>query len=218
MAESFPLNSAEWFGALPVASMTLDPVENVVGDMTGAGEWITHEVAPALWQGEVTLGRMTPREAAHASVMLDLLRPPGRLFWLYDLRRPAPFADPTGRLLGANVPVLASVPIGQTLTLTGLPVGYVLTRGDLLGFGYDGGRRALHRVVNSFVRADLTGSATVDVSTTVRPGALAGAPVTLVKAAIPCLRVPGSISTGSTRATITEGVSFRFVQSLGVIA
>ncbi len=220
MVTAFPLDAATWWGALPISTLSLDPVEHIVADMTGKGEPIDDDVAPMLWEGEVSLGRMSSGDAAHAAVMMDLLRPAGRLFWVYDIRRPFPKADPTGAILGASIPSIASLPgSGREMSMSGLPVGYELRQGDLLGFGYDGGRRALHRVLTPVVLANGAGTTPVfEVSTLIRPGAQVGAAIQLVRPSIPCRRVPGSVVTGSTRQAITEGFTFRFKQSLGQIA
>lgn len=218
MAISYPLSAADWFGALPIAGMTLDPSENVVVDLSGAGEPITDDVAPMLWKGAVTLGRMLASEAGHASVMMDLLRPAGALFWAFDIRRPAPAADPGGLMLGTAAPVIHALPAGnRELALAGLPAGYVLTIGDNLGFSYAGGRVALHRVAEP-VRANSNGvTPPFQVSTLIQPGAIVGTPVQLLRPSIPCMRVPGSVVTGDTRARITEGFTFQFSQTLAVI-
>lgn len=220
MTVSFPLPSADWFGQLPVSSMTLDPVEHVVADMTGEGEWLTDDVAPMLWEGSVTLGRMLQVEADHAAIMMDLLRPAGRLFWAYDIRRPAPATDPAGLILGSATPVIHALPAGnREIALSGLPAGYVLSRGDYIGFAYAGGRRALHRIAAAQVVASTAGvTPAFELSTLIRPGATVASPVSLIRAAIPVMREPGSVVTGETRARITTGFTFRFKQTLAVIA
>lgn len=220
MPVTFPLESRDWWGALPIGSLTFDPVEQVVGDMTGKGEWITDDVAPMLWQGEVTLARMTAAEAAHAAAFMDLIRPAGRLFWAYDIRRPAPLADPRGLILGAAAPVIHELPAGgREIALSGLPARYVLSRGDYLRFARDGGRYALHRVAEARVVAGDDGTTPAfELSTMIQPGAVTGAPVALVRAAVPCMRVPGSIIPGQTRAAITEGMTMKFIQTMAVIA
>lgn len=216
---TFPLSTTEWFGALPISSMAMDPVEHVVTDMSGSGEMLTDDVAPMLWEGSITLGRMLQDEAAHASTMMDLIRPAGRLFWVFDARRPRPKADPTGSILGAATPVIQSLPAGnREIALSGLPAGYQLVRGDYLGFSYAGGRRALHRVAALSVVANGAGvTPAFEVSTLIRPGAVTGTAVQLVRPAIPCIRKFGSVSTGETRARITEGFTFQFQQTLAVI-
>ncbi len=221
MSVTFPLPSDDWFRLLPVSSMSFDPVEHVVADMNGHGEWITDDVAPMLWEGQVTLGRMLQTEADHASVMMDLLRPAGRMFWVFDIRRPTPAADPGGLILTGSglVPVISTLPgSNREIALSGLPAGYVLRRGDYLGFSYQGGRRALHRVVAAQVVASGSGvTPTFELSTLIRPGAVVGTPVQLIRPAIPVMREPGSVVPGETRARITSGFTFRFKQTLAVI-
>ncbi len=219
MAIAYPLSATDWFGKLPISSMTMDPVESVVADMTGAGEPITDDVAPMLWKGTISLGRMLQAEAAHASVMMDLIRTSGALFWAFDARRPAPAADPRGMVLGTATPTIHALPSGnRSIALAGLPAGYVLSIGDYLGFAYGGGRRALHRVAELQVQAASNGiTPAFEVSTLINPGAVVGAAVQLIRPAIPCMRVTGSVMTGETRGKITEGFTFQFSQSLGVI-
>lgn len=220
MAVAFPLSSADWFGLLPVSMMTFDPVEHVVADMTGEGEWLTDDVAPMLWEGSVTLGRMLQSETDHASIMMDLLRPAGRMFWVFDIRRPTPAADPDGLILGASAPVIAALPAGnREIVLSGLPAGYVLRRGDYVGFSYGGGRRALHRLAEAQVVADGAGvTPAFEFSSLIRPGAVVGTPVSLIRPAIPVMREPGSVVPGESRSRITSGFTFRFKQTLAVIA
>lgn len=219
MAITFPLAAAEWFAALPIAAMQLDPVEHVVADMTGKGEWISDDVAPMLWQGEVTLGKMLDTEAAHASVMMDLIRPAGRLFYVYDTRRPAPKSDPLGVILGASAPVISALAASRReLSLSGLPAGYVLSRGDYLAFSY-GGRRALHRIASDGVVANGAGGTPLfEVSTLIQPGATISTPVQLITPSIPVMRIPGSVTAGTSRRTVTDGLTFKFIQTLAVIA
>lgn len=219
MPVAFPLAAADWFGRLPIAAMTLDPIENVVADLNGRGEPLTEDVAPLLWRGTVTLGRMTQAEANHAGVMMDLLRPSGRLFRAFDLRRPWPANDPNGVILGSSLPIINTLVAGnRELRLSGLPAGYILRRGDMLGWT-TGGRAALHRVVDEVVTANASGLTPVfEVSTRIEGPPAIGTSVSLIRPSIPCMLVRDTISPGETRQRITEGFSFSFVQTRQVIA
>lgn len=219
MPVSYPLN-ADWFARLGISSMSLDPQESVISDMTGRGEALSTDVAPVLWRGEVSLGRLQPEEAAQAQAFFDLIRRAGALFWAYDIRRPTPYLDPGGVMLGTSTPIIAALPPGnREIALAGLPAGYALVQGDYLAFGYGGGQRALHRVAEPLVVADSSGlTPAFELTTLIEPGATLGSAVGLRRAAIPCMRVPGSMSSGSTQSTITEGMSFQFVQTLAVLA
>lgn len=217
MAYSFPLSVTDFMRALPIAEISFDTPEQVEVNQTAGGEIITADLAPMLWQGEVRLGTMTHVEASHADVMLDLLRPAGRMFYAYDTRRPAPLADPAGLILGATVPTIASLISGnRELTLAGLPAWYVLSRGDYLAFDYGSpARRALHKVVTEQVQAGSTGTTgAIEVTPMIRPGASIGASVTLVRASCLARLVPNTVSKGQSIRTITRDASFRFIQSL----
>ena len=96
---------------------------------------------------------------------------------------------------------------------TGLPAGYVLTRGDYLAFTCSG-VRALHRIVTNTVSANGAGTTgTFEVTPRIRAGASVGLAVTLVKAACKAVLVPGSVNKGRSRKTITREMAFRFSQS-----
>ena len=215
MALSFPLSTAAFMDLLGIAEITFDAPVQVEANGTAGGEIMVAELGPMLWIGEVKLGTMANSEASVPEVLLDLLRPPGRSFYAYDTRRPAPFADPTGAILGAATPSITVLNSNnRDLALTGLPAGYVLTRGDYLAFTY-GASRALHRMVTASIAANGAGTTTqFEVTPRIRPGALVGAAVTLIKASCKAVLVPGSVSKGHSRKLITREMSFRFSQTL----
>lgn len=217
MAYAFPLSVAEFMAVLPVSEVSFDTPEQVEVNQTGGGEILSADLGPMLWQGEVRLGTALRVEAAEADALIDILRPPGRTFYAYDTRRPAPLADPSGAILGASTPTIASLITGnRELTLAGLPAWYVLSRGDYLAFDYGSpSRRALHKVVS--VQAQANGAGTTpafEVTPMLRPGASVGAAVTLIRAACKARLVPGSVSKGTSFSTVTRDMSFRFIQTL----
>ncbi|NTT86926.1 hypothetical protein [Tabrizicola fusiformis] len=213
---SFPLSIANFFGLLPISQISFDTPEQVVVNRTAGGEILDADVGPMLWTGTVALGRLTRSEAASPDVLLDVLRPAGRTFYAYDTRRPGPLLDTSGTILGAAVPLIASVPSARELSLSGLPVGYQLSRGDYLAFDYGSpARRALHRLVGSATANGSGVTPAFEITPMLRPGATVGATVTLVKAACRARLVPGQTSKGQSRSVITEGITFQFIQSLG---
>lgn len=218
MALSFPLSPAQFIDLLPLQSMTMDCPEQVEASQTGGGEMLVADLGPRLWQGKVTLGRMTRAEAQWAETMIDLLRGAGRSFLLHDRRRAAPLLDPAGAALGASAVTLLSLAAGnREVRLAGLPVGYRLSVGDHLGFAYGANplRHALHRVVTTLVTAAGDGTTpTFEVTPPIRPGAATGVPVALVRPVCKVQLLPGSVEMGSTRGTITEGIAFQFRQTL----
>lgn len=216
MAMTFPLSAAEFFSGLPISEITFHNPSNLTVDETAGGEALMAELGARLWKGHITLGKMLASEAQTPDVLLDVLDGVGRTFWAYDTRRPAPFADPGGLILGTATPTIASLPNAREMTLSGLPSGYVLTRGDYLAFDYGTPtRRALHRVASAIVVASTAGVTPVfEVSTMIRSGATVGAAVSLVKASCKAFILPGQLERGTTRRTVTEGMAFGFSQTL----
>ena len=215
MALAFPLSTAAFMDLLGVGEITFDAPPQVEANGTGGGEIMTAELGPMRWTGSVSLGALTLPESATPEVLLDVLGPPGRSFYAYDTRRPAPLADPTGTILGAATPSISTLHANnRDIALTGLPAGYVLTRGDYLAFTASGSR-ALHRIVTASVTANGAGTTpNFEVTPRIRPGASIGLAVTLVKASCKAVLVPGSVSKGRSGKTITREISFRFSQTL----
>lgn len=218
MALSYPLSADDFFAWLPISSITFHLPSAVEASETGGGEIITAELGARLWEGEITLGRMTYEEIARAEVYLAALQHPGRAFFAYDRRRPAPIADPFGTEISAAAPQIASLDANnRELSLNNLPAGYALRVGDYLSFSYANSpvRNALHRIQTTEVVANAGGStALFEVVPHIRPGAEVGAAVSLVKASCKAMLVPDSMSPGSNRARINEGTKFQFRQTL----
>lgn len=217
MAYSFPLSHAQFLDLLPVQDITFDLPEAIETSETGGGEILRADLGTRLWQGEITLGDMMPDERDEAMAMLDVLRHAGASFLAYDLRRPAPRRDPGGTLLGAASPKLAHVySNGRDVRLSGLPSGYVIRRHDYLAFSYGTSpvRYALHRSASNATAGTNGETNSFVVSPAPRPGWVAGAPVSLLRASCKAVVVPGSVDPGRRRGVMTTGVRFRFQQTL----
>jgi hypothetical protein len=217
MALTFPLTLAQFWSQLLIAQITFETPEQVEASQTGQGQQLRADLAPMIWTGEVRLGPMRRHEAEFPETMLDILRP-GRSFFAHDTRRPFPRQDPTGSILGVASPIIASLPNAREMSLSGLPPGYALSRGDYLAFDYlTPARRALHRIVSPVVANGGGTTPVFDVTPMIRTGALVGATVTLARPACKAVLVAGSVTPGNTDHTITRDMAFRFQQTLGVI-
>jgi hypothetical protein len=217
MALTFPLSLAQFWQQLLIEAISFEMPEQVEMSQTGQGQQLRADLAPMIWSGEVRLGPMRADEAELPMAMLDVLRP-GRSFLAYDTRRPFPRQDPTGSILGATSPTIASLPSSRELSLAGLPAGYVLSRGDYLAFDYlTPARRALHRIVAPVVANGAGTTPVFEVTPMIRTGALVAATVTLARPACKAVLVAGSVAPGNTSRTITRDMAFRFQQTLGVI-
>ena len=218
MPLSYPLPTSEFIAALPIASVEFDCPEALEMSRTDGGEIITGSLGTRLWQGEVTLGRLTRDEARDAQTLINVARGSGASFFMHHTSQAFPKADPGGTLLGVATPSIASLPTDSRLiSLKDLPAGYVLSRGDYLAFAYRSSpeRYALHTVVDASVVASGSGStAAFQVQPNLRPGAAVNAVVTLVRPVCKAVIIPGSVSPGRQNRFLTEGISFQFIQTL----
>ncbi len=217
-AFTFPLSLADFLDLLPINSLSLDNPEQVEVSGTGGGEILTAELGPRLWQGEIKLGRMTRFEAASAGALIDLVRGPGRGFMVSDLVRLGPAYDPTGVFIAGFTPQIAALNGDNCrLKISGLPRRYVLSRGDKLAFAYSAAptRYALHRIASLSVTADEAGLTDwIEVTPNIRTGAAVTDAISLVRPSCKAVLIPMSSTTGTAKRTITDGASFKFIQTL----
>lgn len=215
---TFPLEFDDFLGLLPISGFSMTCPDQSETSQTGGGEILTNEVGPRLWRGKVDVAPRTRAEAIQIETLLDTASGVGRGFMATDITHQGPTSDPDGAALDGYSPVIDSLH-GDNLRLriSGLPAGYVLTRGDCLAFEYGSSptRFALHRIASLSKAADETGLTTwIEVSNSIRTGVAVAAPVTLFRPSCKALIVPGSISAGTTRRNRTDGVSFNFMQTL----
>lgn len=214
MAFSFPLTSAQFIDLLLVQSARFWLPSSVSMESTEGGEIFTAERGPRLWQAEFALAQGQHHAVDAREARLELLAQAGRSFFAYDPRRTGPAADPTGAGLSGYSPVISST-TAREVTISGLPPGYQISRGDYLGWSYGTSpvRYALHRAVTAPV-ANGSGVAVVEVTPNIRSGTSAGAAVSLVRPVCKMILVPGSYSPGAGQGVLSSGATFRAQQTL----
>jgi hypothetical protein len=216
MTLSFPLSLANFWDQLLISTVAMDCAPQLESSGTGAGQRLTREVAPALWHGSVTLGNLTPAEAADQMALVDLARQSGATFLVCDRTRPYPSLDPDGAVVGiATVTVQAIGATRRDLRLTGLPPNYQIRRGDLVGvtWGASPLRYGLHRIVVA-ASADATGlTGWCEVAPALPSALAAGAAASLARPVFMAM-MDGPVRRGTLRRGIVEGISFDFIQTL----
>lgn len=212
---TFPLPVAEFFAGLKIAEIMLYPHQPRNVTTTEGGAVFSAGRGVALWRGTVSLVPGYHATQAAVEALIDVASRPGASFLAHDSRLNGPQADPGGAGLTGLSPELAAVGVDNlTVTLSGLPAGYVLTRGDQIGFAFGANplRYSLHRVHVGGTAAG-NGTLSVVLSTFVPEGVAAGVPVQLVRPAIKAKLVePATYALG--RPLITGGASFTFTQTL----
>lgn len=221
MPITFPASLPNFLERLRVQSNPFELPETTTVSRTSGGELLSASIGETLWYGNFTLGRLSNEEADEAQVLIDLMRRPEASFFVYDLRAPYPRLDPNGTSLGAATPYLKEVSgNNRSISLADLPLGYTLKRGDKIAFQYGSNptRFALHRVVEASVTAVLDDSLVVtplfEVQPNIRPGFALATPVDLTKPSCKATYIPGSYQIGTRRRSVTEGMSFSWLQTL----
>lgn len=216
MALSFPLTQAEFFDGMKITSVSFRPQHPQQISQLGDGTILKGSLGASLWTGKITLASAVHADSVEMEAMLALLDYPGASFLAHDPRSNGPKLDNLGTILGASTPVISTLDTNNCeLAIKGLPAGYQLSKGDLIGFQYGSSpvRFALHRLVESATASGAGVTPSFEVIPRIRPGALVDTPVTLKKPPCKAVLLPNP-SYGSGRSVITAGASFNFIQTL----
>ncbi len=211
MAVSFPLPIADFFKDLGKTETTLTLPSYSSSDHTLGGDGIEVEYGNRLWVGSVSVRFRRNATADMFVAKMELLLGASGSFFVTHNTRIGPQLDPSGAILGAATPSIASVAANnRDITLSGLPANYALSAGDLISWEY-GGRYSLHRIVDGVV-ADGSGQAVIEVYP-FAPDGSAGQSVTLANPFCKAVVLKESYRPPS-RGTLTSGFSFQWRQTL----
>lgn len=216
MALTFPLSREAFQQALPIAAVQFRLSEPVEVSRLADGTIIPASLGAALWRGTIRLARRQHRTAMAYEAMIALLQRPGASFLLHDPRIVGPLSDPDGVILGAAAPVIHTLDgNARQMRLGGLPVGYILSAGDMLSFSYGSSptRYALHRLVTGAVADGAGVTPLFEVVPRIRPGAVTSAAVTLIRPYCKALLMPDP-EYGGGAGFQTDGAAFGFIQTL----
>jgi len=127
-----------------------------------------------------------------------------------------PQADPDGSILGASAVKISSIGTGgRTISLKGLPAGYVLTLADKLQIAYATSpvRNAFLEVSDDIVTASGTGiTPAFEVFPNAPTGVAVNDVVTLAKPACKVFISPGTSNPGSGAGLLTSGAGFKVIE------
>lgn len=213
---SYPLTYAQFLGALRAEEVTFRLSHPQEHTRLGDGTVISASLGASLWSGTIRLAQANHPRHAQMEALIGLMDQPGASFLCHDPRYLGPAGDPTGAILGSRTITIHSVAgTMRELRITGLPVGYVLAAGDMLAFQYGSNpvRHALHRIVVGGTASSGGLTPLLEVVPNLRPGAVAGLSVQLVRPACKARLLPEP-SYGAGRQALSRGASFDFIQTL----
>lgn len=217
MALSFPLAFDDLMAliGLEEGTFTLSRNDQVSG--LGNGQPLNAELASPLWRFEGTTIPMDNDNGEAVAALFEMLGHPGRDFYIANPRKKGPRADPDGTNLGSATPTLQSLASNnREVRITGLPSGYVLSRGDMIAFDYGPvgeKRRALHRIVST-VAADGDGlTPLMEVFPHIRAGAAVDDAVFLAPATMRAKLIPDSFAPAGV-GSMHQRFTFSAIQKL----
>lgn len=207
-----PIQRTTFSNLLRANEVTFTLSENTGDDVTGGGGAIRVESGTRLWMGEISVVRESRAEAQIIDAALARLTAAGGSFILnHPYTTPLMDQDRTG--LAGFSPRLKTVEDGgASVVLNGLPVGYVLTAGDMVTWSHGSPiSRGLHRILDTVV-ADGLGEAAFDIMPhTTSPTNRA---VVLYDPFIKAIVVPESYQDPNYRAGLRGERKFKFRQVL----
>jgi hypothetical protein len=215
MALAFPLAQASLGDLLPIQSVVweLGRQQEMAG--YGSGEFIVADLAPPLWEGEVSLRPLLHTDARAMAAKINALDGGVQSFYLANPLAWWPKADPRGVVLGAATPSILAINANRKeLSFTGLPGGYALNAGDMFAVDYGSpSRRGLHQLVADVTAAGGGSTAQVEIRPHLRPGIATTLAVDFSRPAAKVKMVPGSVRQSFHSSNRTR-ISFRVRQTL----
>jgi len=217
MALTFPLSYEEFASKLFLEDATF--AQQRSDETTGMGslDILNATLATPLWRVDCVTGPIENEDAEALASLIEILEQPGKTFYISNPRKVAPRADPTGSILGAANPTISALNSNnKQLSITGLPVGYTLSQGDMFSFTYGPGgspRRALHRFAGSATASAGGVISDIEISDFIRAGAEVGNVVKLVQPVMLAKLIPGSYKPKG-RGSLHQTFSFSAMQRL----
>lgn len=178
------MTDATFFPGLRIAGGRYWIAEPVTVSRYGDGSVYVDSLGAALWAAEVRVAAHLHHAQVEAEALVARAARPGQTVFAYDSRRNGPRLDPGGVILGASSPQIAELDAdNRRLRVSGLPAGYELSVGDLIGWQYGSSptRYAHHRIASAATASGAGLTGLFEVEPHIRPGASVGAAVSLVR-------------------------------------
>jgi hypothetical protein len=216
MALTFPLSTGSFWNGLAKVSYTPRLDEAVQFNETQGGEVLSADYGVRLWRADITVRANTYLTLDRVVAKAELIQQAGASFNVTHAWRDGPQADPTGSILGAATPQITNVNANmRDVTIGSLPVGYVLTEGDYIGWSYGSpARTAFHRIITGGTANGGGVAGSIELSPAVRLGYSVPFNVDLIRPRFKAVYVPGSYSPPSQSRAVRTELSFSLRQTL----
>ncbi|KFL31486.1 hypothetical protein JP75_08065 [Devosia riboflavina] len=214
-AITFPIPQADLGDLLPVQSVTWELVRQQEFSGLGSGEGLAADLAPALWEGDVSLRPLLHTKARGLVAKFDALDGAIQTFFLANPLGWWPATDPGGVIYGASNPEIGFIATNRKeLSFTDLPPNYVLSAGDMFMVEYGTpARRALHRLVGDITANGSGTTGLVEVRPHLRSGIVEGLAASFKRPAAKVKLIPNTLTQQFHSANRTR-ISFRVRQTL----
>lgn len=169
---------------------------------TAGGVTLAKDMGTPLWRATYQSRPMRPNELDNWRAKLNALEGSVQRFMGRPLSRCYPIAYPNGQGLG-SVDAVKIATIGannKSVTLSGLPAGYMASVGDYMQIG-----QQLYQIVSM--------DSGFEVRPHLAPGTAVGNVVALVKPTVPMIILPNTLTTTANAATGRGAVTFQAVES-----
>ncbi len=207
---TYPMDWADFAGLMPILSAPwrLRRFEQIT--WSGGAVPDVSEMADPRWSCRVTLDVMDLDAAIEMQALIEM-HGSAHPFLLHDPARLAPRLDPGGIVYGSSTPILLSVAPGG-VAVSGLPAGYVLSRGDRLDIDH-GSTRAIYSVAAP-TTADGAGiTPLIPLMPPPRTLAAIGQAANLVRPVGSMVILPDSYDPGQHSGGVVRGIQFDAVEA-----
>lgn len=216
MSLANPLGKSAFADLLRVASTRFTLGFNQERSLSGGGDVLYADLAPALWQADIVTVAMEHSEAKGLIALINSRHGGVGTFLLYDHSLPYPSSDDDGAIwTGASPTALVGVVTDRYhLAFTGFPNSYVIPLGTYFEITYGSTRKYLGQFCEPKTSHASTGAVTAVEVTPELPASVAtGAAVTLMKPSGKFKIMPGTAFAQSI-STVHSTVAFSAEQTL----
>lgn len=213
MALNNPYTISDFAALLRFAKVSFRLTDDDLISGLGNGQILSASLFPRLWTANVTLSKFTHKQALQIQAKIEGLDGARGNFHLFNPLAQYPQSDPTGSILGASTVQISSLNgNNKAMRLKGLPVGYVLTVGDMLSYTYASTRKALLRVIETVPAGGGGVTDEFEVRPRIPTGSAVNDTVQLVRPFAKFFMVPDSLQVESDDNLITTAIAFTAMQ------